>query len=174
MDQWYVVPSCSSCSPAKLGWLKTMTAYGTFLSVLGDGICIIDLLKGTAHPLGIASFNELYDAAYWIIHECVMGDEVGGRAVNIGKVFGFDFWKSRTSSLFPPCCRTSSFLYRQSVWGSRLQLCVVGPGQRLPSISSTTPRRRYRFHHHSKSTLQKTCKTPPSPLNLISGSQTRI
>lgn len=142
-------------------------------SVLGDGICIIDLLKGTAHPLGIASFNELYDAAYWIIHECVMGDEVGGLAVNIGKVFGFDFWKLNVSSLFHPSSyRTGFVLYHLSVWGIRLQLCVVGPGQRLPSVSSTTSRRRYRFHHYSKGTLQKTCKTPPNPLDLISGCQT--
>lgn len=75
-----------------------MVAY-CGLSVLGDGICIIDILKATVHPVGIASLNELYDAAYWIIHECVMGDEVGGRAVNIGKVFGTDCLTFRLSSV---------------------------------------------------------------------------
>lgn len=42
-------------------------------------------MKGTAFPVGTASFNDLYDAAYWIIHECVMDEEVGGLAINIGK-----------------------------------------------------------------------------------------
>lgn len=124
------------------------------LSVLGDGICIMDILKGTVHPVGIASLNELYDAAYWIIHECVMGDEVGGRAVNIGKEFGTDCLTFRLSSVFFPSAEMA-LSYYLSVQGCRLELCIMGREHGLPMTSIASLYRRYRFHHCSRGNLQK-------------------
>ena len=50
-----------------------------------DGLCIMDVAKSTHFAVGTASFNDIYDAAYFLVHECVMGEEVGGLADKIGK-----------------------------------------------------------------------------------------
>ena len=42
------------------------------------------MIKHPVHQSGSASFNQIYNVAYFLVHECVMGDGVGGYATNLG------------------------------------------------------------------------------------------
>ena len=53
---------------------------------IANGKCIIDVIKHPVQQSGSASFNQIYDVAYFLVHECVMGDGIGGYATNIGKL----------------------------------------------------------------------------------------
>ena len=59
-------------------------------NVLDDGLCVFDIYTRDEHVVDEARWVDFRDAAYNLIHDCVIGrdeDAEGGIATNIGKLY---------------------------------------------------------------------------------------